>query len=78
MNCSVACTYTVLSFSESKMTLAELKSVVETMQNLPCVMTQLEEVQVRGSVTEQQTCSFSDFRHFLIIFCAVVVYFFAI
>ncbi|XP_030278498.1 lysine-specific demethylase 5C isoform X1 [Sparus aurata] len=31
--------------SETKMTLAELKSVVETMQNLPCVMTQLEEVQ---------------------------------
>lgn len=51
MNCSVACTYTLLSFSETKMTLAELKSVVETMQNLPCVMTQLEEVQVRGSVT---------------------------
>lgn len=48
------------------MTLAELKSVVETMQNLPCVMTQLEEVQVRGSVTEQQTCSFSDFRHFFV------------
>uniref|UniRef100_A0A8C2XAT8 [histone H3]-trimethyl-L-lysine(4) demethylase n=1 Tax=Cyclopterus lumpus TaxID=8103 RepID=A0A8C2XAT8_CYCLU len=35
-----------LSFSESKMTLAELKSLVETMQNLPCVMAQLEEVQV--------------------------------
>ncbi|XP_034392143.1 lysine-specific demethylase 5C isoform X1 [Cyclopterus lumpus] len=32
--------------SESKMTLAELKSLVETMQNLPCVMAQLEEVQV--------------------------------
>ncbi|XP_037629270.1 lysine-specific demethylase 5C isoform X1 [Sebastes umbrosus] len=31
--------------SESKMTLAELKSLVETMQNLPCVITQLEEVQ---------------------------------
>ncbi|KAI3357490.1 hypothetical protein L3Q82_015907 [Scortum barcoo] len=31
--------------SESKMTLAELKSLVETMQNLPCVMNQLEEVQ---------------------------------
>lgn len=31
--------------SESKMTLAELKSLVETMQNLPCVMSQLEEVQ---------------------------------
>uniref|UniRef100_A0A671W4Y9 [histone H3]-trimethyl-L-lysine(4) demethylase n=1 Tax=Sparus aurata TaxID=8175 RepID=A0A671W4Y9_SPAAU len=42
---TIACTYTVLSFSETKMTLAELKSVVETMQNLPCVMTQLEEVQ---------------------------------
>uniref|UniRef100_A0A3Q3QWB4 [histone H3]-trimethyl-L-lysine(4) demethylase n=2 Tax=Monopterus albus TaxID=43700 RepID=A0A3Q3QWB4_MONAL len=31
--------------SESKMTLAELKSLVETMQNLPCVMNPLEEVQ---------------------------------
>ncbi|XP_040008024.1 lysine-specific demethylase 5C isoform X1 [Xiphias gladius] len=31
--------------SESKMTLAELKSLVEMMQNLPCVMNQLEEVQ---------------------------------
>ncbi|XP_071401917.1 lysine-specific demethylase 5C [Centroberyx affinis] len=31
--------------SEGKMTLAELKSLVETMQNLPCVMSQLEEVQ---------------------------------
>uniref|UniRef100_A0A8C2XFK1 [histone H3]-trimethyl-L-lysine(4) demethylase n=1 Tax=Cyclopterus lumpus TaxID=8103 RepID=A0A8C2XFK1_CYCLU len=33
--------------SESKMTLAELKSLVETMQNLPCVMAQLEEVILR-------------------------------
>ncbi|XP_056278142.1 lysine-specific demethylase 5C isoform X2 [Pseudoliparis swirei] len=32
--------------SESKMTLAELKSLVEKMQNLPCVIAQLEEVQV--------------------------------
>lgn len=31
--------------SEAKMTLAELKSLVDTMQNLPCVMNQLEEVQ---------------------------------
>ncbi|XP_053173678.1 lysine-specific demethylase 5C isoform X1 [Scomber japonicus] len=31
--------------SEGKMTWAELKSLVETMQNLPCVMNQLEEVQ---------------------------------
>ncbi|XP_069560397.1 lysine-specific demethylase 5C isoform X1 [Brachyistius frenatus] len=31
--------------SESRMTLAELKSLVETMQNLPCVMNQLEDVQ---------------------------------
>ncbi|XP_040050456.1 lysine-specific demethylase 5C isoform X1 [Gasterosteus aculeatus] len=31
---------------EGKMTLAELKSLVETMQNLPCVITQLEDVQV--------------------------------
>lgn len=30
------------------MTLAELKTLVETMQNLPCVMSQLEEVQVRN------------------------------
>uniref|UniRef100_A0A3B4YQR8 [histone H3]-trimethyl-L-lysine(4) demethylase n=1 Tax=Seriola lalandi dorsalis TaxID=1841481 RepID=A0A3B4YQR8_SERLL len=43
--CSVTCTYILLSFSESKMTLAELKSMVEMMQNLPCVMNQLEEVQ---------------------------------
>uniref|UniRef100_A0A8C4DGT8 [histone H3]-trimethyl-L-lysine(4) demethylase n=1 Tax=Dicentrarchus labrax TaxID=13489 RepID=A0A8C4DGT8_DICLA len=45
------CTYILLSFSESKMTLAEMKSLVETMQNLPCVITQLEEVQVRNYVT---------------------------
>ncbi|XP_031700179.1 lysine-specific demethylase 5C isoform X2 [Anarrhichthys ocellatus] len=31
---------------ESKMTSAELKSLVEKMQNLPCVIAQLEEVQV--------------------------------
>ncbi|XP_068453283.1 lysine-specific demethylase 5C isoform X2 [Clinocottus analis] len=31
--------------NESKMTLAALKSLVETMQNLPCVIAQLEEVQ---------------------------------
>ncbi|XP_077369479.1 lysine-specific demethylase 5C [Festucalex cinctus] len=31
--------------SEAIMTLAELKSLIETMQNLPCVMGQLEEVQ---------------------------------
>ncbi|XP_060929999.1 lysine-specific demethylase 5C [Limanda limanda] len=31
--------------SESKMTLAELKSLVETMNNLPCVMSKLEEMQ---------------------------------
>ncbi|XP_029974439.1 lysine-specific demethylase 5C isoform X1 [Salarias fasciatus] len=30
---------------ENRMTLAQLQSLVETMQNLPCVMTQLEEVQ---------------------------------
>ncbi|XP_047433228.1 lysine-specific demethylase 5C isoform X1 [Mugil cephalus] len=34
-----------LKTSETKMTLAEFKSLVETMQNLPCVMNQLEEVQ---------------------------------
>ncbi|KAI4786149.1 hypothetical protein KUCAC02_037316, partial [Chaenocephalus aceratus] len=33
------------SSSESRMTLAELKSLVETMQNLPCVISQLEPVQ---------------------------------
>lgn len=33
-------------FSEQRMTLAELKALVERMQNLPCVMSQLEEVQV--------------------------------
>lgn len=32
------------------MTLAEFKSLVEMMQNLPCVMEQLEDVQVRGCV----------------------------
>ncbi|KAM4562868.1 lysine-specific demethylase 5C isoform 2-T2 [Odontesthes bonariensis] len=32
--------------SESRMTLAELKSLVEKMQNLPCVMSQVKEVQV--------------------------------
>lgn len=32
--------------SENKMTLADLLSLEETMQNLPCVMNQLEEVQV--------------------------------
>uniref|UniRef100_A0A7N8Y1K1 [histone H3]-trimethyl-L-lysine(4) demethylase n=1 Tax=Mastacembelus armatus TaxID=205130 RepID=A0A7N8Y1K1_9TELE len=37
--------------SESKMTLAELKSLVEMMQNLPCVISQLEEVQVRSYIT---------------------------
>ncbi|XP_046896383.1 lysine-specific demethylase 5C isoform X1 [Hypomesus transpacificus] len=31
--------------SEQRMTLAELKALVERMQNLPCVMSQLEEVQ---------------------------------
>uniref|UniRef100_A0AAQ4P1J0 [histone H3]-trimethyl-L-lysine(4) demethylase n=1 Tax=Gasterosteus aculeatus aculeatus TaxID=481459 RepID=A0AAQ4P1J0_GASAC len=33
---------------EGKMTLAELKSLVETMQNLPCVITQLEDVVLRA------------------------------
>ncbi|XP_028266177.1 lysine-specific demethylase 5C isoform X2 [Parambassis ranga] len=33
------------STSESKMTLAELKSLVETMHNLPCVINQVEDVQ---------------------------------
>uniref|UniRef100_A0A3Q2XTK8 [histone H3]-trimethyl-L-lysine(4) demethylase n=1 Tax=Hippocampus comes TaxID=109280 RepID=A0A3Q2XTK8_HIPCM len=32
-------------FSGTKMTLAELKSLIETMQSLPCVMGQLDEVQ---------------------------------
>lgn len=39
----------LLSRSERKMTLAELKTLVDTMQNLPCVMNQLEEVQVRSN-----------------------------
>lgn len=29
------------------MKLAELKTLIETMKNLPCIMNQLEEVQVR-------------------------------
>uniref|UniRef100_A0A8C7Z0A3 [histone H3]-trimethyl-L-lysine(4) demethylase n=1 Tax=Oryzias sinensis TaxID=183150 RepID=A0A8C7Z0A3_9TELE len=37
------------SADERKVTFAELKSLVETMQNLPCVMDQLEEVQVRAN-----------------------------
>ncbi|XP_026187625.1 lysine-specific demethylase 5C isoform X2 [Mastacembelus armatus] len=42
--------------SESKMTLAELKSLVEMMQNLPCVISQLEEVQaVLRTVEEYQS-----------------------
>ncbi|KAM4610231.1 lysine-specific demethylase 5C isoform 2-T2 [Polymixia lowei] len=44
--------------SEGKMTLAELKSLVETMQNLPCVMSQLEEVQaILGTVEAFQGCA---------------------
>lgn len=31
------------------MTSAELQALIETMKNLPCVMNQLEEVQVRSS-----------------------------
>lgn len=46
-NCSVTCTDILPSFSDRKMTLAELKTLVETMQNLPCVMNHLEEVQAR-------------------------------
>uniref|UniRef100_A0A7N8WQF4 [histone H3]-trimethyl-L-lysine(4) demethylase n=1 Tax=Mastacembelus armatus TaxID=205130 RepID=A0A7N8WQF4_9TELE len=50
------CTYVMLCFSESKMTLAELKSLVEMMQNLPCVISQLEEVQaVLRTVEEYQS-----------------------
>uniref|UniRef100_A0A3B3HU09 [histone H3]-trimethyl-L-lysine(4) demethylase n=1 Tax=Oryzias latipes TaxID=8090 RepID=A0A3B3HU09_ORYLA len=37
------------SADERKVTFAELKSLVETMQNLPCVMDQFEEVQVRAN-----------------------------
>nr|XP_057906576.1 lysine-specific demethylase 5C isoform X1 [Doryrhamphus excisus] len=41
--------------SEAKMTLAELKSLIDTMQNLPCVMGQLEEVQaVLQTVSDYQ------------------------
>uniref|UniRef100_A0A3Q3F9S9 [histone H3]-trimethyl-L-lysine(4) demethylase n=1 Tax=Labrus bergylta TaxID=56723 RepID=A0A3Q3F9S9_9LABR len=39
---SLTCYCFLIFFSESKMTLAELKSLVETMQNLPCVIDQLE------------------------------------
>uniref|UniRef100_A0A668A2X2 [histone H3]-trimethyl-L-lysine(4) demethylase n=1 Tax=Myripristis murdjan TaxID=586833 RepID=A0A668A2X2_9TELE len=45
----------LLSNSGSKMTFAELKSLVDTMQNLPCVMGQLEEVQVRRTRTHVVT-----------------------
>ncbi|XP_061702363.1 lysine-specific demethylase 5C isoform X1 [Syngnathoides biaculeatus] len=41
--------------SDEKMTLVELKSLIEAMQNLPCVMTQLDEVQaVLQTVSEYQ------------------------
>lgn len=52
-------------FSETKMTLAEFKSLVETMQNLPCVMNQLEDVQVRtASYVILNKCFFQiDFLH---------------
>lgn len=51
--------------SEGKMTFAELKTLVETMQNLPCVMSQLEEVQVRSfylSKGRYETYNFSSVR----------------
>lgn len=35
-------------FSDDRITLAELKSLVEKMQNLPCVIKHLKEVQVRN------------------------------
>ncbi|XP_061626813.1 lysine-specific demethylase 5C isoform X2 [Phyllopteryx taeniolatus] len=42
--------------SDAKMTLAELKSLIETMQNLPCVMSQLDEVQaVLQTVSDYQS-----------------------
>uniref|UniRef100_A0A8C2Z2W2 [histone H3]-trimethyl-L-lysine(4) demethylase n=1 Tax=Cyclopterus lumpus TaxID=8103 RepID=A0A8C2Z2W2_CYCLU len=44
--CQQTSTELLSNSKTSKMTLAELKSLVETMQNLPCVMAQLEEVQV--------------------------------
>lgn len=40
------------------MTLAELKTLVETMQNLPCVMSQLENVQVRSFDSNRAVCFF--------------------
>lgn len=40
------------------MTLAELKTLVETMQNLPCVMSQLEDVQVRSFDSNRAVCFF--------------------
>uniref|UniRef100_A0A8C4GFF8 [histone H3]-trimethyl-L-lysine(4) demethylase n=1 Tax=Dicentrarchus labrax TaxID=13489 RepID=A0A8C4GFF8_DICLA len=39
--------------TQTKMTLAEMKSLVETMQNLPCVITQLEEVQAQALVNDR-------------------------
>uniref|UniRef100_A0A3Q2Q258 [histone H3]-trimethyl-L-lysine(4) demethylase n=1 Tax=Fundulus heteroclitus TaxID=8078 RepID=A0A3Q2Q258_FUNHE len=38
------------SADDSRMTLAELKSLVEKMQNLPCVVNHLKEVQVRNAL----------------------------
>uniref|UniRef100_A0A667ZRI2 [histone H3]-trimethyl-L-lysine(4) demethylase n=1 Tax=Myripristis murdjan TaxID=586833 RepID=A0A667ZRI2_9TELE len=44
-HCQQTSTELLSNSSSSKMTFAELKSLVDTMQNLPCVMGQLEEVQ---------------------------------
>uniref|UniRef100_H2RKM7 [histone H3]-trimethyl-L-lysine(4) demethylase n=1 Tax=Takifugu rubripes TaxID=31033 RepID=H2RKM7_TAKRU len=41
------------STSEKKMSLAELQALIETMKNLPCVMNQLEEVQVVLQTVEE-------------------------
>lgn len=47
--CSILFTYIyLLFFSEGRITWLELKSLVEKMQNLPCVVNQLEGVQVRN------------------------------
>uniref|UniRef100_A0A673BEG5 [histone H3]-trimethyl-L-lysine(4) demethylase n=1 Tax=Sphaeramia orbicularis TaxID=375764 RepID=A0A673BEG5_9TELE len=50
--CSVLMDFVLLCISERKMTLAELKSLVETMQNLPCVMNHIYPVFVFKAVLQ--------------------------
>uniref|UniRef100_A0A8C5HFN8 [histone H3]-trimethyl-L-lysine(4) demethylase n=1 Tax=Gouania willdenowi TaxID=441366 RepID=A0A8C5HFN8_GOUWI len=49
-HCQQSCTKVLSHVDCGLMALAELKSLVETMQNLPCVMNQLDEVKVRTTV----------------------------